>query len=66
MEVLFIHLPSPDAQVSGNFSLVRHAFSTVVDSNSHVGYRRFHAAWSKLLADIAAFAFFVVVDIGGH
>jgi len=66
MEVLFIHLPSPDTQMSGNFSLVWHAFSTIVNSDSHMGYRRFHAAWWKLPADMATLAVFVVfVDIGG-
>ena len=43
MEVLFIHLPSPDGEMSGDFSLVWHIFGTVIDADSHMGYRRFHA-----------------------
>jgi hypothetical protein len=65
MKVLFVHLPSPDTKVSGDFSLVWHAFSTIVDSDSHMGYRGFHAIWWKLFADTRALAVFIVfVDIG--
>jgi len=67
MEILFIHLPSPDTQVSRNFSLIRHVFSTIVNPDSHMSYRRFHTAWRKLFADVTALVvFFVFVEIGGQ
>jgi hypothetical protein len=67
MEVLFIHLPSPDTQMGGNFGLVGHAFSTIVGSDSHMMYCGFHTAWRKLFVDAAAFTVFVIfVHIGGQ
>lgn len=65
MEVLFAHFPSPDTKVSGDFSLVWHAFSTIVDPDGHMSYCGFHAAWWKLFADTGVLtAFIVLVDIG--
>ena len=67
MKVVFAHLPSPDTKVGGNFSLVWHAFSTIVDSDSHMGNCGFHAVRWKLFIDMGALATFVVfVDIGGQ
>lgn len=65
MEVLFVHLPSPDTKVSGDFGLAWHAFSAIVDPESYASYCGFHATQRKLFADMAALAVFVVfVDIG--
>lgn len=65
MEVLFVHLPSPDTKVSGDFGLVWHAFSAIIDSDSYASYRGFYATQWKLFADVTALAIFVVfVDIG--
>jgi hypothetical protein len=55
MEVLFIYFPSPNTQMGGNFILVRHAFNTIIDSGSHMGYRELYGTRWKLTADMTAF-----------
>jgi hypothetical protein len=61
VEVLFVYFPSPDAMVNGNFGLIRHAFSTIIDSNGHMSYRGLHTAQRKLITDTTAFAVFIFI-----